>query len=97
MKTDSRHANKIKPNPEAGGSHSVFKKDPVTGQTTNYKTYEPNSKNPSGFDEVLGYDGIGKAHVNKTNGEKLMPHIHDKTAPGGVRTPEQWEIPKLPK
>lgn len=35
-----------------------------TGKVTNYKTYEANSQNPSGFQEVKGYDGIGTAHTN---------------------------------
>nr|WP_236671933.1 pre-toxin TG domain-containing protein [Enterococcus sp. BWB1-3] len=93
---DSRHANKIKPDPDATGEHDVFKCDPDTGEITNYKEYKPNPKNPSGFDEVKGYDGVGKPHTNKTTGEKLMPHVHDKTVPGGVRVPRPDEIPKTP-
>lgn len=74
-----RGRNNIKPDLDAQGSHSVFKRDPNTGEITNYKTYEPNPKNPSGFDEVIGYDGVGKSHANPVTGEDLMPHVHDKT------------------
>ena len=54
-----------------------------------------NPQNPSGFQEVKGYDGIGTPHTNKTTGEKLMPHVHDKSVPGGVRAPETWEVPGI--
>ena len=53
-----------------------------------------NPKNPTGFDETIRYDGIGKLHTNKVTGEKLMPHVHDKKAIGELRLPEPWEIPK---
>lgn len=36
----------------------VYSRDPLTGKITNYKTYEQNSKNPTGYDEILGYDGV---------------------------------------
>lgn len=89
-----RGKNSIKPDTKAQGAHSVYKRDPNTGNITNYKTYEPNPKNPSGFDEIIGYDGVGKPHVNKATGESLIPHVHDKTVPGGVRAPYPYEIPK---
>ena len=87
-----RAANKSKPDPNAEGAHSTYKRDPKTGEITNYRTWEPNSKNPSGFDEIKGYDGIGRYHMDVT-GENLMPHIHDRSILGGVRRPEWWEIP----
>ena len=88
-----RAANKLKSDPSAQGAHSTFKRDTNTGEITNYKTWEPNSRNPNGFDPVKGYDGIGRPHTNSITEERLMPHIHDKTVPGGVRVPELWEIP----
>ena len=93
-KNTGRGKNKIKSDPNAQGAHSVYKRDPVTRKITNYRTYKPNPKSPSGFDEVLGYDGVGKPHVNKITGESLLPHVHDKTVPGGVRAPYPYEIPK---
>lgn len=29
----------------------------------------------------------------KVTGEQYMPHVHDKTAPGGVRAPRADEMP----
>ncbi|MCB5955158.1 hypothetical protein [Enterococcus sp. CWB-B31] len=43
---------------------------------------------------VRGEDGIGKPHTDKTTGEKLMAHVHDKTVQGGGRVPRPDEIPK---
>lgn len=73
--------------------HVVYKVDSQTGMITNYKVYTPNPKNPTGFDEILGYDAIGKSHKNKVTGEDLMPHIHDRNYPGGVQKPNPDEIP----
>ena len=55
--------------------------------------YKVNSKNPTGFDEVVGYDGTGKAHTTKVTEEVLMPHVHDKTVSGGLRKPNTDETP----
>ncbi|MDD4096360.1 MAG: polymorphic toxin type 24 domain-containing protein, partial [Oscillospiraceae bacterium] len=88
-----RAKNKIQPDKNAEGAHTVIKRDPKTGEITNYRTYEPNPQNPSGFDEVSGYDGVGGYHTNKVTGEQYMPHVHDKTVPGGVRSPRADEIP----
>ncbi len=92
-----RGKNKIKPDTNAQGAHSVYKRDPNTGEITNYKTYKPNPQNPSGFDEVIGYDGVGAPHKNPITGEDLLPHIHDKSVPGKVRKPTPDEIPKKPR
>ena len=89
----SRTKNKIRPHPNATGDHVVYKLDPETGKITNYKVYKVNSKNPTGFDEIVGYDGVGKAHTNKVTEEALMPHVHDKTVPGDLRKPNADEIP----
>lgn len=42
---------------------------------------------------MIGYDGIGKPHINSVTKEKLMPHVHDNTVPGKVRKPYPDEIP----
>ncbi len=55
--------------------------------------YDINPKNLSGFDEILGYDGIGKPHKNPVTGEYLMQHMHDDTVPGKVRIPNPNEVP----
>lgn len=88
-----RARNNIGPNKNASGRHVVYKADPQTGKVTNYKVYDVNPQNPSGFDEILGYDGVGKPHTNKVTNEDLLPHMHDPKAPGGVRPPNLDEIP----
>ena len=35
----------------------------------------------------------GRGEVNKVTGQSLMPHVHDKTAVGGVREPYYDELP----
>lgn len=90
----SRSKNIITPNSNAIGNHVVYKKDPVTGEITNYKVYKSNPHNPTGFDEVIGYDGVGKPHMNPVTKEKLLPHVHDNTVPGKIRSPYQNELPE---
>lgn len=69
--------NALKPNKNAKGEHTSFKRD-KQGNITNYRTYEYNkiyfNKNPKsgGFVKSKGYDGKGKPH-NGVN----TPHIHD--------------------
>lgn len=31
---------------------------------------------------------------NKITKEALMPHVHDKNMPGGVRAPYPYEVPR---
>ena len=85
--------NKLRPDPNAYGDHTTFKRDPNTGEITNYGTWKSNPKNPTGFDSEKRYDRIGESHFNKVTREKLLPHVHDKTAPGGIRNPIPWEVP----
>ena len=92
-KPNSKAKNKLKPDPNAQGDHTTFKRNPKTGEITNYETWKTNPKNPTGFDSVQRYDGIGEPHFNKVTKERLIPHVHDKAVPGGVRSPIPWEIP----
>lgn len=89
----SKSKNKIHPHTGATEGHAVYKVDGETGTITNYKIYKSNPQNPSGFDEVIGYDAVGKAHYNKVTGELLLPHVHDPSSPGKVRKPFFDEIP----
>ena len=89
----SRVKNKIHPHPNAKCDHVVYKTDPTTGKITNYRVYKVNSKNPTGFDEIIGYDGVGRVHKNKVTNEELMPHIHDDKISGQLRKPNIDEIP----
>lgn len=80
-----RSKNKLKPDPYAEGAHATFKYG-VDGTIEHYAIYEPNPQNPTGFDEVLKYDGVGKEH-----GGIPTPHIHGAN---GVRPAYSWEIPR---
>ena len=92
--SSGRAKNNLKPNPKAKGDHVSYKVDPDTGEIINYKVYRKNPQNPSGFDEVIGYDGVGSGHTNSVTGEKVpTPHVHDKNAPGKIRPPYSNEIP----
>ena len=91
----NRGCSNLKPESSAKGDHTTFKRDVKTGKVTHYATYKKNPLNPSGFDEVLRFDGVGGAHVNKlTLADIPTPHIHGKTIPGGVGIPEIWQLPK---
>ena len=92
---DCRGKNKLRPDSKAEGAHTTFARDPATGKITHYATYEPNSLNPSGFDEVLRFDGTGASHINKFSKVDIpTPHIHSKAILGGVGAPEPWQIPR---
>lgn len=87
-------ANKLKPDSSAYGyAHSTFKVDSVTGKIINYETYAPKLKNPTGVNFIKRYDGVINPHTNKVTGQQLMPHVHDKDAIGGIRTPNSNDIP----
>ena len=89
-----RGANNLSPDPFASGAHTTFRKDPVTGKITNYQTWNPNPRNPSGFDAGVRFDARGKPHYNTRIGENIdTPHVHDKSTPGGVRPAHPWEVP----
>ena len=92
---DCRGKNKLKPDSKAEGAHTTFARDPATGKITHYATYEPNPLNPSGFDEVLRFDGVGASHINKVSKVDIpTPHIHSKSILGGVGVPEPWQLPR---
>ena len=80
----SGRGKKLAPDPKAKGTHTTFKRDP-SGKVTHYTTFQPNSRNPSGFDEILRFDRVGKAH-----GGVPTPHVH---TPQEVRPAFMWEIP----
>jgi hypothetical protein len=89
-----RGANSLKPDPDAEGAHSTFKTD-SNQKLTNHAEWQPNSKNPSGFDEVKRVDVVGGPHRNKVTGETIpTPHTHGKDIPGGVRAAIPEELPR---
>jgi hypothetical protein len=90
-----RSKNDLKPDPDATGPHSTFKRDPTSGKVSNYRTWDPNPQNPSNpWNSILGYDGVGSEHFNKYDKEYYgTPHVHDPSSPGGLRYPRRGEIP----
>jgi len=40
------------------------------------------------------YDGTGTPHYDRKTGQRILPHVHDATADGGVRAPTEEETPK---
>jgi hypothetical protein len=87
-----RNANKLKPDQAAEGPHSVIKRD-AEGNTTNTATYTPNSKNPTGHDEVKRVDVTGKGHRNPDGTKVETPHVHEAGVTG-VRPARPEELPK---
>ncbi|WP_181893758.1 RHS repeat-associated core domain-containing protein [Bergeyella zoohelcum] len=93
-----RMNNKLKPNSEAVGSHTTFRRNDK-GEIYKYETYQ---RTTSGyFNPRKRYDGgrpdgtPGKPHVNKRTGQSIpTPHVQGNGVPGGVRAAKEWEIPK---
>lgn len=89
-----RGANNLKSDPAAQGPHSTFKTDPQ-GRVTGHAEWQPNPRNPSGFDEVKRVDMMGDPHYNKVTGERVpTPHVHEMGTPGGVRPARPDEVPR---
>jgi hypothetical protein len=88
-----RGAKNLKPDPGASGPHSTRRTD-GNGNTTNHAEWQPNARNPSGFDEVKRVDLQGRSHFNKVTGQNMpTPHTHGRDIPGGVRPAQPSEIP----
>jgi RHS repeat-associated protein len=93
--SSGRAKNRLQPDSDAAGDHSTYRRDPNTGEITHYTTYKTNPQNPTGFDEVTRYDGVGEAHYNKVTHEYVpTPHVQGKTISGGVRAAHPEEIPR---
>lgn len=86
---------KVEPVKDAAGPHTTWKTDPRTGEITRHETWQPNVRNPSGWDKVQSTDIRGRPHYNKQTGESIpTPHTQGKDIPGGVRPATPAEIPK---
>ncbi|WP_238395711.1 RHS repeat-associated core domain-containing protein [Pontibacter pudoricolor] len=89
--------NHLEPDKSASGPHSTFKRDGDTGPVKKHAEYSPNTKNPTGFDEVQRTDLNlkGAPHTNKKTGTSVpTPHTQGKNIPGGVRPATPQEMPK---
>ncbi|MHB9089754.1 MAG: hypothetical protein ACYC5A_11165, partial [Thermoleophilia bacterium] len=89
-----RAKNKLAPNPDAKGAHSVFTIDEETGNIRSYETYkrQTNAQNPNPWELEKRFD-TGHGHYDKSTGKHIDPHVHDASSPSGVRPPKPWEIP----
>jgi RHS repeat-associated protein len=86
-----RAANKLKPNTGAEGAHSTFKRGP-DGKISNYATYKPNPRNPSGFQETKRVDVTGSPHRNPDGTVVPTPHVKE-AGTKGVRPAKPEELP----
>jgi hypothetical protein len=86
-----RGGNRLKPVASAEGPHSTFKRG-QDGNISNTATYEPNPKNPSGFDEVKRVDLTGAPHNNPDGTDVPTPHVKER-GQKGVRPAKPEEIP----
>jgi len=67
------------------------------GRVRSYVTYiaQTNPRDPSRWQVAKRFDGEGRALYNKTIGQAVpTPHVHEPTAPGGVRPARRREIPR---
>jgi hypothetical protein len=86
----------LEPRSDAEGAHTVFRRSP-DGQVTSYVTYvaQTNPRNPFRWQLAKRFDGEGRAHYNKATGQLVpTPHIHERSAKGGVRRARRGEIPR---
>lgn len=87
-----RNTNKLRPDANAQGAHSVLKRG-EDGNISNTATYQPNPNNPSGFQEVKRVDVTGKAHTNPDGSIVATPHVKE-VGQKGVRPALPEELPK---
>jgi len=86
-----------KPDPNATGEHTTFRRDKGTGKVDHYETWkDPHPKNKGQkWESERRFDGKGRGHRNSVTGDDVAtPHVHDRSTPGGVRPAEPWEIPR---
>jgi len=86
-----RGGTKLRPDSAADGPHSTFKRN-ADGEVSGHAEWTPNSRNPSGFDQAKRVD-TQYAHPHTDRGVPT-PHVHEKSAPGGVRPALPDDLPK---
>ncbi|MCP5024211.1 MAG: hypothetical protein GY930_20880, partial [bacterium] len=82
-----RGRNNLKPDPDASGPHSTWKSN-GDGDVTGHSEWQPNPRNPTGWDERKRVDTqYGRSH---SHGGVQTPHVHEG---GGVRPAGPGELP----
>lgn len=86
----------VDPLPEANGPHTVYRRNQGTGEVSHYQTWEAqtNPRSPHPYQPGVRFDRQGPGHFNRATGQQVpTPHIHDPTAPWGVRPAQSSDIP----
>ncbi|WP_094018612.1 hypothetical protein [Paenibacillus rigui] len=64
--TGGKSKNNMKYDPDATGEHSTYKRDPNTGEITNWQEWiKSDPRNPNPFSPGKRFDGQGAGHYNK--------------------------------
>jgi RHS repeat-associated protein len=93
-KAAAQRTKRVAPNPDAKGPHTTWKTD-ENGNITRHETWDPNARNPTGWDSRQSTDVQGGAHRNSKTGEPVpTPHTQGKDIDGGVRPAHPDEIPQ---
>lgn len=83
-----RGGNNLRPDPNAQGSHTTFRTD-QNGNVTHHAQWDPNPRNPTGFDQTLRVD---TQYANPhSHGGIPTPHAH--LPGGGTRPALPGELP----
>ena len=92
--TQARGRSGLQPDPNARGPHSTSRIGP-DGQIRRHETWDPNPRNPRGWDSRQSTDLSGRPHTNKKTGKAVpTPHTQGRNIPGGVRPARADEIPR---
>lgn len=83
----------LRPDFDAEGPHTTFKRDPETGNITHYAEWEPqtNPNNPAPWSQVKRVDMTGAPHYDRATGERI-PTPHVNLPDGSARPAEDWEL-----
>ena len=83
-----RHANDMKPDPNAAGDHTIYRRD-ESGRVSAYQTFYRNEQNPTGWQPGPRFRGTGKPHGGiepplyyPTGGGKAFPATGDQLPSG---------------
>ncbi|WP_457028212.1 DUF6531 domain-containing protein [Kitasatospora sp. P5_F3] len=90
-------APRLRPDPDATGPHTTFRRDGTTGQVTHYAEWEPqtNPRDPAPWKMTKRADMVGPPHFDRKTGI-TVPTPHVNLPDGSARPAEPWEITPCP-
>ncbi|WP_441251051.1 DUF6531 domain-containing protein [Kitasatospora sp. McL0602] len=90
-------AKRLRPDPNAVGPHTTFRRDGTTGQVTHFAEWEPqdNPRDPAPWKMTKRADMVGPAHYDRTTGVTI-PTPHVNLPDGSARAADPWEITPCP-